>query len=483
VTPTLQQRREPVVQRAPTEAPPESSRSSAGLPRFLQDASPGAATADAGVTDAGPAPTDAGGGLPGGVPAPALPTGPDACSTVEEEERKTRFRARSFSALNFRPPTAGFGQFDAYYWPASALMAAIVKMKFNYLQADNTPPPATLWSMWMSGQDITQFFWTDTQKAQFAEEYRNRVAARWSFAHTFRSTKPCWPFTASPYVAPRIVGDPADAHFEVNVHKSPGPGIDYKSLFRAMNPGTPGWRGTGELYQSDVRENPNFNSVSVARTERQRLERAIAAATASPIFFRKDSAVIQASDVALLQTLAGAMKAKNPSDPAIPISVNGFASSEGPLLRNEQLAEDRANAVADVLRTAGAPQPLVIVKIGPVGTPDDALNRKVELAPSTTFETTYASNRYSVGEHEFGHAIGLPDEYQNNTTGPLGTQQTALGTLASAAGVAAPDQWGVNTSSVMSAGVDVLPRHYLTLWEALGQMTSPDITRNEWSIE
>jgi hypothetical protein len=100
-----------------------------------------------------------------------------------------------------------------------------------------------------------------------------------------------------------------------------------------MNPGTPGWRGTGELYQSDVRENPNFNSVSVARTERQRLERAIAAATASPIFFRKDSAVIQASDVALLQTLAVAMKAKNPSDPAIPISVNGFASSEGPLLR------------------------------------------------------------------------------------------------------------------------------------------------------
>ena len=77
----------------------------------------------------------------------------------------------------------------------------------------------------------------------------------------------------------------------------------------------------------------------------------------------------------------------------------------------------------------------------------------------------------------------MPDEYQNNTTGPLGTQQTALGNLASAAGVAAPDQWGVNTSSVMSAGVDVLPRHYLTLWEALGQMTSPDITRNEWSIE
>ena len=64
MTPTLQQKLEPVVQRAPTEAPPESSSSSAGLPRFLQDPAE-AAPGDAGVTDAGPAPADAGGGLPG----------------------------------------------------------------------------------------------------------------------------------------------------------------------------------------------------------------------------------------------------------------------------------------------------------------------------------------------------------------------------------------------------------------------------------
>jgi outer membrane protein OmpA-like peptidoglycan-associated protein len=405
-----------------------------------------------------------------------VPTGPDACSTVEEEERKTKFRARSFSALNFRP-SAGFGNFDTYYWPASSLMAAIVKMKFNFVEADNTPPAATLWSMLLSGQDIMQFFWTDTQKAQFAEEYRNRVAARWSFAHTFRSTKPCWPFTAMPYIAPRVVDDAADAHFDVTVHKGSG-----GSKFRAENPGTPGWRGTGELYEEDNTEDPDFNSTTVARSERQRLERAIAAAAASPILFQKDSAVVQPADLATLRTLAVAMNAKNPSDPPIPITISGFASSEGPLLRNEKLAEDRANAVADVLRAAGVPQPLVVVKMGPVGAPDDAANRKVEIVPSTTFEATYASNRFSAGEHEFGHAIGLPDEYKNITTGKLGAKQTAFVNLAQAAGVAAPDRWGDMTSSLMSSGVDVLPRHYLTLWEALGQMTSPDITRNEWSI-
>jgi hypothetical protein len=87
-----------------------------------------------------------------------------------------------------------------------------------------------------------------------------------------------------------------------------------------------------------------------------------------------------------------------------------------------------------------------------------------------------------IGEHEFGHAIGLPDEYINRTTGALGTKQTAFANLAQAAGVAPPDRWGDTTASQMSAGVDVMPRHYLTIWEALGHMTQPDITRSEWSI-
>jgi len=34
----------------------------------------------------------------------------------------------------------------------------------------------------------------------------------------------------------------------------------------------------------------------------------------------------------------------------------------------------------------------------------------------------------------------------------------------------------------MSNGIDVLPRHYVTLWEALGRMTAPDIAQSEWRI-
>jgi hypothetical protein len=128
------------------------------------------------------------------------------------------------------------------------------------------------------------------------------------------------------------------------------------------------------------------------------------------------------------------------------------------------------------------PQPIGVSGHGAVGAPDDASNRKADITADHTFESTYAANRYSVGEHEFGHMLGLPDEYQNNTTGTLGAQQTLYTGLVTSAGVQGPAVWGARTSSQMSNGIDVLPRHYVTLWEALGRMTTPDITQAEWKL-
>ena len=280
-----------------------------------------------------------------------------------------------------------------------------------------------------------------------------------------------------------LVDTAAAAHFPFTIHKSPPATIEYKSAINWTRQASGNWEGEGQLYQSDVQEESDFNSVDVARAERKRIDRAIAAASASPILFGHNSARIPPAEQTKLRTLANALKAKNPSDPAIPIKVDGFASSEGSVGLNNTLSQDRANAVAALLRAESIPQPVGTNPRGPVGAPNDASNRKAVIATDTTFETSYSSNRYSVAEHEFGHTLGLPDEYVNNLTGPLGTWQSGYDALARTAGVAPPDRWGEDTSSQMSNGVDVLPRHYLTLWEALGAMTAPDINRNEWSID
>ena len=405
----------------------------------------------------------------------------DPCLTPEETARRDAFAVRAFHLSRYIPSTT-FGMFDADYFPLAGVMLATVKIHFNFVSADNTPSAPALLGLLLSGQDISRFFWSDSEKDTFKSDYISRVAARWSVQHSMVSTKPCWRFKALPFVTPTEVDTDAAAHYVATVHKSAGPGIDYKSSTADPNVARPDLPATADLWQSDVREEPDFNSQAVATSERQRIEAALAASGASPVLFDKDRDILKPGARTALTAFANALKQKNPSDPLIPLTIDAFASSEGDLTHNIDLSNRRAAAVRSFLAGSASATDRCLGH-GPVGAPDDSANRKVDIAVDHAFETTYAGNRYSVGEHEFGHMLGLPDEYQNNTTGLLGTQQALYMALVTAAGAQGPAQFGVNTSSQMSAGVDVLPRHYVTLWEALGRMTSPDITQGEWSLQ
>jgi|GEM_PF-945473 len=433
---------------------------------------------------AGGGPTDAGAGLPAGVAAPPTPLFDSlfgACLTPAEGARRDAFALRHMHLERYIPSTT-FGMFDADYFPLVGLMPVTVKMKFNFVAADNAPGVFDVLRRALAGEDLSRFFWSDSEKADFKRDFIGRVSARWSAQHVLRSSKPCWDFRAIPLVTPVEVDDDAAAHYVTTVHKSPGPAIDYKSGTNDPDPAHPERPATADLYQSDVREEPNFNSGSVATTERQRLETALAAAAASPVLFANDSDRIEPAVRPALTAFANAARQKNPADPLIPLKVDGFASRDGETTHNQGLSDRRAAAVRSFLAGLGVPQPIGVLGHGAVGSAGDAANRRADISVDHTFETTYAANRYSVGEHEFGHMLGLPDEYQNNTTGALGAQQTLYSGLVTAAGVAGPAVWGVRTSSQMSNGIDVLPRHYVTLWEALGRMTAPDIAQSEWRI-
>ena len=110
-------------------------------------------------------------------PTPSPTSTPDACSTNEEEDRKNAFRLRAFSLPDFTPST-GLGRFDASYWPLTTLMFATTKLHFNYVPADNTPDPFTLFWLLSTGQNENQFFWSDAKETQFENDFVRRTTRR-----------------------------------------------------------------------------------------------------------------------------------------------------------------------------------------------------------------------------------------------------------------------------------------------------------------
>jgi hypothetical protein len=123
---------------------------------------------------------------------------------------------------------------------------------------------------------------------------------------------------------------------------------------------------------------------------------------------------------------------------------------------------------------------------------------------------------YIVVAHEFGHILGLPDEYMGvqclrmknvidlrADLPPLTSfKKTADRQEAQQEGFAKLIQKSVQptgkpsmpapfmgsgasivTDSIMFAGNRILPVHYITLWRALGKCTKPDIDTQEWQIE
>jgi outer membrane protein OmpA-like peptidoglycan-associated protein len=429
-----------------------------------------------------PAPAPTAGGAPT-VPGAPAPKDAKPCPDPDEQDRKDKFRARTDMKLLNHIPSTGIGKFDVSYLPKTGSMPVKVKIHFEFTDAAGAPTGWDFIRRLLRGEDLSKLIWDDTQRKDYISQFTKRVHDRWSGAHTIRSLKPCWDFVAVPDINVVTVDDKAAAHFAVTVHKSPGPNIDYKSAVNNEHLLDPTKQPTADFYQSDNREAPDFNSKSVAINERKRIEGAIRAAGVGKLLFDVNSPDLRPGVDASLKKLAGALNAALPSAPLIPIHVDGFASSDGKLTWNNELAQKRANTVAKVLTDAGVRQPVVAVGKGPVGTPGDASNRAAKVTADRAFENTYTSNRYSVSEHEFGHMLGNPDEYSNAATGtPLGGVQAKYSGLVTSAGLTVPT-FGENTSSQMSAGVDVLPEHYVTLWEALAKMTAPDLKQADWSLK
>ncbi len=153
-------------------------------------------------------------------------------------------------------------------------------------------------------------------------------------------------------------------------------------------------------------------------------------------------------------------------------------------------------------------------------------DKRVEIEVDAAFKNSWKGDPYSILAHEFGHMLGNPDEYFQGGEEVLKLRIATLTTSAAASGDAdkqrelaeaqaelaqgkfdagAGDKNRLDiqqnygtlvqgagfevqkfntspTSSIMSAGADLLPQHYVTLWEALGRITDPAITQGDWKV-
>jgi outer membrane protein OmpA-like peptidoglycan-associated protein len=382
------------------------------------------------------------------------------------------FMSKSYSQKNIHPST-GRGLFDAAYEPATGQMTVTVRVAFNF-RTGNILDPTWLAAvggfpgLLSSGFTASDFIWTDDEKKAWAENAIREVQDLWSEQYVFYCKTPGWESLPAVHVNVHIEQGPPDAsQWVIDVNKWPtDAGIE-----ESMDvPAAGATQSHGRLQESTrdaggITDPDKEERVRDTRT-RQRYGQVD---TDNPgiVFFAQGSSTVSGPDVADLHKFGATLGA--PDIPPFPVVLTAHASSEGEADRNMRLSEDRARNVANEIVQGGAKtQPTEIPK-GEEGATEDPTWRMVEIDVKDfrAIQTTVM--------HEFGHILGLGDEYPTAdatppTSRPVGTP-VAHSALAQRL---IPGQQPIlarHDESIMSNGEQVRPYHYVTFLEALGTIT------------
>ena len=407
---------------------------------------------------------------------------------LDAAEDLADFMSRSYITKNVKPSTGG-GLFDAAYDPQTGDMVVTVRIAFAF-QNGNIFDPAWLAAVGgiagvvANGWTADQFIWTDEEKANWAARTISDIQGLWSEQYVFFTQKPDW--EALPPVNVRVVIQeaPADgddkAQWVVTVNKWPDDaGMEESMSWPADRSGN---QSTGTLHESAADAGavggPDVRHFSRDTSTRQRYGQVD---TDNPgiVFFAQGSSTVSAADATALRTFGATLGA--PDIPPFPVTVTGHASAEGEEKRNMSLSEDRARNVSNEIVRGGAKVEPTVVAKGETGASEDPGFRNVEIDVGG-FESDQRT-----ALHEFGHMIGLDDEYPTADPATPGGAATArpVGARPDHSRLAErliPGQQPIRAhhdESIMSNGEQVRPHHYVTFLEALGKMTG---TEGTWGI-
>lgn len=351
-----------------------------------------------------------------------------------------KFAAGTYSYPNF---TIGLnGKFDLDYQPAANRANVTVKVKFAFPDED------------LSKMGLGEMANAIISQVQRQQQFVNQIAAQWSGRYQFKNVREpqtIWSKLNPVDVKVNVTAVQSDQHFTVNLYS--------KTKGRANV-------GGGQVHMfagSDVPK-PAFNP-GTAQGELLRVRRN----TPTPILFANNSADVPGDAAAKLQFLGTYLSRIN--NPKFEITITGHASATGNKTQNQKLSEQRAQNVAAILTGAGVTQhKLQPSGVGQTGATAEDQWRKVEIASATPVGW---QNMQDTTAHEFGHMIGLGDEYLGND--PTQTLATHYDLVAKAFGKDYADQVAkrgdTDYASIMEGGDDVRIQHYVTFWSALAETT------------
>ncbi len=451
---------------------------------------------DAGV------PADAGVAAPvAGVPEP---TTADAAATPAIPDDLRAFReagpypaaAEGTTIL----PSTGFGGFQARYDPVGMTLTITVNVRVNFIDGITlNGNRAVAGEASLNGaanrinrlprarraEAVAPWQWAGTQEA-WMTEFRDTASAAWGTAGhglQFQSSHEGWesqlarvniavntqqnmvgPAEAGASVIPEAAGP---THCTANVYKTPEGNDDFGANVHA---------GT---FESATDQTLNLGS-SQTVTHGHLLNQSV--------YFREGSADLSSSQRQRLQSIIRSFQTPAGGS-GTRIDVIGHADTSGDdteegRARNLELSQQRAQAVTDFLlatRVRGVTLSNAATRVatttgrGAAGGAEGAEGRRVDIQFA-------GGGSQNTAVHEFGHMLGLLDEYAVDTGGVISgtgeTTGTASGHSAASEAVGLGPSVAENNDNVMSLGGVVRAPHLTTFMEALRSVTSS----TEWRL-
>jgi outer membrane protein OmpA-like peptidoglycan-associated protein len=401
------------------------------------------------------------------------PAGPAAAPAAD----LASFMSQTYSLTNHHPST-GVGLFDAAYNPVAGDLTISLKVCFDFRSGD---PADANFVATVGGPAAAaaftpdQFQWSATEMETWQSRALGDMEGVWSNRHSFHSTRPG--FEALPTVRVNVDVVPVpiarrdEAHYVVQVFKWPvEPG---RSEF-INDPAAGATQSTGEFHESGDNGITDPDESHFVRDTGTRA-RYGDADTANPgqVFFDVSQSALRPADRAAVQNLGQTLGRADM--PPFDVTVTGRASADGQIDANRALSENRAREVSNELVASGAKRQPTIVAAGEDGATATPDFRRAEIEIGN-----FESDQRTV-VHEFGHMIGLDDEYPAAD----GAASRTVGQEVQHSDLAEnliPGQQPIlahHSENVMSNGEVVRPHHYVTFLEALGQMTS---SANQWDV-